>query len=115
MAHWLARADWSASDQWSFVGLAGYLKSNKDEVETCDHTPLPICLFSNKAESEHTMVELRTNYDGGGFRFTGGANYLGETIDSRSATPLFFTQEMTAVSASARRACTRRPSTTSRT
>jgi len=95
MAHVLARADWTLNDAWSVVGLAGYLKSNKDEVETCDHTPKPICLFSNKAESEHTMLELRTNYDGGDFRFTGGANYLDHTIDSRSATPLFFSPELT--------------------
>ena len=95
MAHLLARADWKLSETWSFTGLAGYLKSNKDEVETCDHTPKPICLFSNKAESEHTMVELRTNYDGDGFRFTAGANYLDHSIDSRSATPLFFSPELT--------------------
>lgn len=96
MYHWLARADWSASDSWNFVGLAGYLKSHKNEVETCDHTPKPICLFSNKAESEHTMLEVRGNYDsGGGFRLTTGANYLDQTIDSRSATPLFFSQELT--------------------
>jgi outer membrane receptor protein involved in Fe transport len=96
MEHILARADWTVSDAWKLVGLAGYLKSNKDEVETCDHTPLPICLFSNEAESEHWMVEVRTNYDAGsGFRLTAGANYLDHTIDSRSATPLFFSPEIT--------------------
>lgn len=96
MGHILARADWTLNEQWSLVGLAGYLKSNKDEVETCDHTPQPICLFSNKAESKHSAFEVRTNYDGGnGFRLTAGANYLDQSIDSRSATPLFFSPELT--------------------
>jgi outer membrane receptor protein involved in Fe transport len=96
MTHILARADWTLSDAWTLVGLGGWLKSNKDEVETCDHTPLPICLFSNKGESEHYMFEVRTNYDAGnGFRLTAGANYLDQTIDSRSATPLFFSPEIT--------------------
>lgn len=96
MEHILARADWTLNEAWKVVGLAGYLKSNKDEVETCDHTPKPICLFSNKAESEHWMLEGRTNYDGGnGFRLTAGAIYLDHSIDSRSATPLFFSPELT--------------------
>jgi iron complex outermembrane receptor protein len=96
MGHILARADWTMNDDWTMVGLAGYLQSDKDEVETCDHTPKPICLFSNKGESTHTMLELRTNYDSDeGIRLTAGANYLDHSIDSRSATPLFFSPELT--------------------
>ena len=96
MRHVLARADWNLGGGWSLVGLAGYLRSNKDEIETCDHTPLPICLFSNKAESRHSTVEFRTLFDGGTWRLTMGANYLKQDIDSRSATPLFFSPALTA-------------------
>ena len=93
--HALVRADWKLSGGWSAVGLAGYLRSNKDDIETCDHTPLPICLFSNQAESRHSTAEFRTNYDSAGFRATIGANYLKHDIDSRSATPLFFSAAIT--------------------
>jgi outer membrane receptor protein involved in Fe transport len=96
MRHVLARADWKIGDGWSLVGLAGYLKSNKDDIETCDHTPLPICLFSNKAESKHSTVEVRSLFDGHGWRLTTGANYLKHNIDSHSATPLFFSPSLTA-------------------
>jgi iron complex outermembrane recepter protein len=95
MRHVLARADWNLGDGWSLVGLAGYLRSNKDDIETCDHTPQPICLFSNKAESKHSTVEFRTLYDAHSWRLTLGANYLKHDIDSRSATPLFFTPALT--------------------
>lgn len=97
MKHLLARADFTPNDQLSVVALLGWLKSNKQEVETCDHTPQPICLFSNRAESEHWTAELRTNYDAGTWRLTAGANYMDQDIDSRSATPLFFTPAMSAL------------------
>jgi iron complex outermembrane receptor protein len=95
--HVLARADWTPADRWSVVGLAGWLKSRKNEVETCDHTPIPICLFSNIGESKHTVVELRSLYNATNWRLTTGANYLKQDIDARSATPLFFSPQATAV------------------
>lgn len=97
MRHLLARADFTPNDQFSVVALVGWLKSNKQEVETCDHTVQPICLFSNKAESEHWTAELRTNYNSGAWRLTAGANYMDQDIDSRSATPLFFSPSLTAI------------------
>jgi iron complex outermembrane receptor protein len=93
--HVLARGDWNVSDHWSVVALAGWLKANKDDVETCDHTPKPFCLFSNLGESKHTVAELRSLYDGGTWRLTSGANYLKQDIDVRSVTPLFFSPELT--------------------
>ena len=95
LRHVLARADWNPRDRWSVVGLAGWLKSDKNDVETCDHTPKPFCLFSNLGESKHTVAELRSLYDAGAWRLTSGANYLKQDIDARSATPLFFSPELT--------------------
>ena len=95
--HVLARADWNTSDRWTLVGLAGWLKSEKNDIETCDHTPIPICLFSNKGESKHSAVEVRSLYNAGGWRLTSGANYLDQDIDTHSATPLFFSPAATRV------------------
>lgn len=95
MEHYLARMDVEASDKLSFVALAGYLKSSKFSIEDCDHTPLPICAFSNKARSRHWMTEARGFYDAGALRVTFGANYLDHTIRTTSATPLFFSPEIT--------------------
>lgn len=95
--HLLAHADWTLSNRWSLVAIGGWLKSHKDDIETCDHTPIPICLFSNKGESKHTTAEVRSLYNAGAWRLTTGANYLDQDIDARSATPLFFSPAATAV------------------
>lgn len=90
LEHYLGRVEVDATDNLSIVGLVGYLKNSKDEIEDCDHTPLSICLFSNLSKSEHWMGEVRAVYDGGPFRLTGGANYLDQNIDAAAVTPLFF-------------------------
>ncbi len=95
MQHYLARMDVEASDQLSFVAFAGYLKSSKYSIEDCDHTPLPICAFSNKANSRHWMAEARGFYDAGALRLTFGSNYLDHTIRTTSSTPLFFSPQIT--------------------
>lgn len=95
MQHYLATMNYRASDTLSFVALAGYLKSSKFSIEDCDHTPLSICNFSNRARSRHWMAEGRGLYDSGPFRFTFGANYLKHRIRTTSATPLFFSPDIT--------------------
>lgn len=90
MQHYLGRVDADLSDNVSLVGLFGYLKNNKNEVEDCDHTPLSICLFSNLSKSRHYMAESRLNYNGDALRLTGGANYLNHKLDVQAVTPLLF-------------------------
>jgi iron complex outermembrane receptor protein len=93
--HYLATVNWDASAKLSVVGLAGWLKSEKFEVEDCDNGPDPLCLFSNDSTSEHWTAELRANYEETSWRVTVGANYLDQDIATRSATPLFFDESVT--------------------
>ena len=88
--HYLLTTNYEASSNLSFVALGGYLKSSKNEVEDCDHTPRPMCLFSNASQSKHWMVESRALYHTQVMRLTIGANYLDQKIDVRAVTPLFF-------------------------
>ena len=90
LQHYLATVNWEANDALAVTWITGYLKSTKFEVEDCDHTPLPICLFSNSSRSEHWSSELRGNYTHENFRLTAGANYLDHIIRTESSTPLFF-------------------------
>ncbi|MFO7550758.1 MAG: TonB-dependent receptor [Haliea sp.] len=93
--HYMANVDWVVSDKLSVVGLAGWLKSEKFEVEDCDNGPDPLCLFSNDSESEHWTAELRATYEETNWRITAGANYLDQDLVTTSATPLFFNEEVT--------------------
>lgn len=95
--HYMANVDWAVSDKLSVVGLAGWLKSEKFEVEDCDNGPDPLCLFSNDSESEHWTAEIRATYEETNWRVTAGANYLDQDLFTRSATPLFFSEEVTPV------------------
>ncbi|PLW81791.1 hypothetical protein CWI75_13665 [Kineobactrum sediminis] len=95
--HYLASVNWEVSDKLSINGLAGWLKSEKFEVEDCDNGPDPLCLFSNDSESEHWTAEVRATYEETGWRITAGANYLDQDLLTRSATPLFFNEEVTPV------------------
>ena len=88
--HYLTTVNYEASDRLSFVALGGWLKNSKNEVEDCDHTPSPLCLFSNASESKHWLVETRALYRTDSWRLTVGANYLDQKIDVRAVTPLFF-------------------------
>ena len=90
LTHYLGRLDVKASDELSFVAIGGWLKNSKDEIEDCDHTPRPMCLFSNLSESKHWMAEVRANYNKGPFRLVTGANYLKQSLDVVAVTPLFF-------------------------
>ena len=88
--HYLTTVNYDATDRLSLVAVGGWLKNSKNEVEDCDHTPAPLCLFSNASKSEHYAIETRANYRGEAFRLTVGANYLEQKIDVRAVTPLFF-------------------------
>ena len=88
--HYLGTVNYDVSDKLSLVTLAGWLKSSKAEVEDCDHTPRPICLFSNDSQSKHWMIESRAVYRTARLRLTFGGNYLKQKIDVRAVTPLFF-------------------------
>ncbi|MBN8843757.1 MAG: TonB-dependent receptor [Sphingomonadales bacterium] len=90
MRHFLATMKVRATDTLDFTVVGGYLRSNKYSIEDCDHTPLPLCNFSNKARSRHWMVEARGSYDNGPFRLTFGTSYLNHRIHTTSASPLFF-------------------------
>lgn len=90
MQHYLATFNVEVSDTFGIRAFAGYLKSEKYSIEDCDHTPLPICNFSNDAESKHWMAEVRGSYDNGPFRATFGTNYLDHEVHTTSASPLFF-------------------------
>ncbi len=95
--HYMANVNWDLSDKLSIVGLAGWLKSEKFEVEDCDNGPDPLCLFSNDGESEHWTAELRATYEESNWRVTAGANYLDQDLFTRSTTPLFFSEAVTPV------------------
>lgn len=88
--HYLATVNYDVSDKLSLVTLLGWLKNSKAEVEDCDHTPRPICLFSNASEGKHWMIESRAVYRTESWRLTFGANHLKQKIDVRAVTPLFF-------------------------
>lgn len=88
--HYLASTSWEATDELTIVALGGYLKSNKNEVEDCNHTPRPLCLFSNVSQSKHGQGEVRALYKRDALRLTAGVNYLEQKIDVRAVTPLFF-------------------------
>jgi outer membrane receptor protein involved in Fe transport len=90
MRHLLATMKVRATDTLDFTVVGGYLRSNKYSIEDCDHTPLPLCNFSNKARSRHWMVEARGAYDDGPVRLTFGTSYLNHRIRTTSASPLFF-------------------------
>lgn len=90
LQHYLGRVSYDANDNLTFVALAGWLKNQKNEVEDCDHTPRPLCLFSNRSNSRHWTVEGRAIYNSGPFRLTTGANYLKQDLDVEAVTPLFF-------------------------
>ena len=51
MQHYLATFNIGVSDTFGIRAFAGYLRSEKFSIEDCDHTPLPICNFSNNAVS----------------------------------------------------------------
>ncbi len=95
MRHFLATIKARASDTLDFTVIAGYLRSNKYSIEDCDHTPLPLCNFSNKANSRHWIIEARGTYDNGPFRLTFGSSYLDHHIRTTSASPLFFGANVT--------------------
>lgn len=92
--HYYTNISWDASDSLNIVALGGYLKSDKFEIEDCDHTPDPLCAFSNDGESEHWTAEVRANYTKTNWRLTAGANYLDQELQTRSATPLFFNSDV---------------------
>lgn len=93
--HYYVNIAWDAAEDLNIVALGGYLKSDKFEVEDCDHTPDPLCAFSNDSVSEHWTAEVRGTYDQDTWRLTAGANYLDQDLKTRSATPLFFNSEVT--------------------
>lgn len=95
MRHYSSTINYTASEALSFVLLGGYLRSTKSSIEDCDHTPTNICNFSNKAESEHWLVEGRGLYELEDFRLTFGTNYLDHEIHTQSSTPLFFDPAIT--------------------
>ena len=95
MQHYLATLNYDAGDGLSFTALGGWLQTKKYSIEDCDHTPLPICNFSNKARSRHWMTEGRVNWDRDALRLTVGANYLRHSIVTTSASPLFFGASVT--------------------
>lgn len=88
--HYLTTINYEITDNLSIVALGGWLKNSKNEVEDCDHTPSPSCLFSNASQSKHWQGETRALYRTGAMRLTVGANYLDQKIDVRAVTPLFF-------------------------
>lgn len=90
MQHYLATLNYDAGGGVSVTLLGGWLQSKKYSIEDCDHTPLPICNFSNKARSRHWTTEGRLNWDADVLRLTAGANYLHQSIITTSASPLFF-------------------------
>lgn len=95
MQHYLATLNYDAGGGVNVTVLGGWLESKKYSIEDCDHTPLPLCNFSNKARSRHWTSEGRVNWDGDGLRLTAGANYLHQSILTTSASPLFFGPEVT--------------------
>lgn len=96
MQHYLATIDYRPSSEFTVHAVAGYLKSTKWSIEDCDHTPLPLCNFSNNGTSKHWLAEVRGNYDGGGkFRATFGGNYLNHKVHTTSASPLLFGPSVT--------------------
>jgi len=88
--HGYGRVDWDLTDNMTWTVLGGYLDSDKQAVEDCDDSLLPICLFSNLATSEHWLVESRLDYRMDRFRVIFGANYMEQFIDSTAVTPIFF-------------------------
>lgn len=95
MQHYLATFNIGVSDTFGIRAFAGYLRSEKFSIEDCDHTPLPLCNFSNNAVSKHWMAEVRGSYDNGPMRATFGTNYLDHDIRTTSASPLFFGADVT--------------------
>lgn len=93
--HYYTNISWDASEDLNIVALGGFLKSEKFDIEDCDHTPDPLCAFSNNGESEHWTAEVRANYTQTNWRLTAGANYLDQELSTRSATPLFFNADVT--------------------
>lgn len=95
MQHYLATLNYDAGGGVNVTLLGGWLETKKYSIEDCDHTPLPICNFSNKARSRHWTAEGRVNWDGDRLRLTGGGNYLHHEIVTTSATALFFDAAIT--------------------
>lgn len=93
--HLLANMNYEVTDNFALVATGGILNMKKYSIEDCDHTPDPICLFSNEGRSKHQMVELRGLYTTGGTSVTLGASYLHQNLFVRSVTPLFFNAETT--------------------
>lgn len=93
--HFLANASYEASNDLTLVAVAGILEMDKYSIEDCDHTPDPVCLFTNQGDSEHEMAELRGLYSLGRSEITVGASYLHQDLNVRSVTPLFFNAEIT--------------------
>ncbi|MFT3965724.1 MAG: TonB-dependent receptor [Sphingobium sp.] len=90
MQHYLATLNYDAGGGVNVTLLGGWLETKKYSIEDCDHTPLPVCNFSNKARSRHWTAEGRVNWDADALRLTVGANYLHHEIVTTSASPLFF-------------------------
>lgn len=93
--HFLANLSYEVTDNFSLVAVGGVLNMRKYSIEDCDHTPDPICLFTNEGRSKHQMAELRGLYTSGGTSVTLGASYLHQSLHVRSVTPLFFNAEIT--------------------
>lgn len=93
--HYLATLNYDAGGGVNVTLLGGWLESKKYGVGDCDHTPLPICNFSNKARSRHWTTEGRINWTGDKLRLTAGGNYLRHSIVTTSGTALFFNAAIT--------------------
>jgi|GEM_PF-2571304 len=93
--HLLANMSYEVTDNFSLVAVGGILNMKKYSIEDCDHTPDPICLFTNDSRSKHQMIEVRGLYTSGGTSVTLGTSYLHQSLHVRSVTPLFFNAETT--------------------
>lgn len=88
--HYLANLNYEVTDNFSLVAVGGIMNMYKWSIEDCDHTPDPICLFTNEGRSKHQMVEVRGLYTKGGTTLTVGGSYLHQNLNITSVTPLFF-------------------------
>jgi len=93
--HFLANMSYDVTDDFTLVAVGGTLNMDKYSIEDCDHTPDPLCLFTNEGKSNHQQAEVRGIYTSGATSLTVGASYLHQSLRVRSETPLFFNAEVT--------------------
>ena len=85
------KLDWDIGNA-TITSVTGYNRYDRNSVQDCDGTQVPICATHYKNPSHQFSQELRAYIDAGSSRFTVGGYYLNQVQDQSIIAPLYIQQ-----------------------